>query len=233
MKVQWYLPSDERKKYIMLENQKKIGVIAGTPIDTQMGVEFVCKRGCEAVGFPTASGPEEQNLLQFMQPDALMEKVIEIIRRCEDQDIFRIMIYCNSLSSAINLEYIRRICPKTKLVTPLDIYKKIARNYKALMIWAANGQCLETIEKIFYNANPSIQILGISMLPVICDIESLKPADLIVNKYNLDGFLSSEAGLEGLVLGCTHLPYLKPVLEQKTHLQIIDPAEIMLQELLV
>jgi len=217
----------------MLDKQKKIGVIAGTPIDTKMGIEFANKKGCEAVGFPTASGPKEQNLLQFMRPDSLMEKVIDIIRRLEDQNIFRTMIYCNSLSAAVNLDHIRQVCPKTRLVTPLDIYKKIAINYNSLMIWAANGQCLETIEKIFYDANPSIHIMGISMLPVIYDIENQQPADLIVKRYNLAGFLTFEAKLEGLVLGCTHLPYLKPVLEQKTSIPIIDPAEIMLQELLV
>ena len=42
----------------------KIAVIAGTPVDTQMGVELLKSRGAEALGFPISRTPEEQTAFQ-------------------------------------------------------------------------------------------------------------------------------------------------------------------------
>ena len=134
----------------------KIGVIAGTPVDTQMGVDFVKKEGFEAVGYATASSPEEQNRLQFLEPKYLTLKVLDIIKDFENQGIYRIMIYCNSLSAAVDIQYIRSMQPKSLIVTPLDIYQNLATKYKKIILWAANGQCLSAIEHIFYQQNPSM-----------------------------------------------------------------------------
>jgi hypothetical protein len=48
-----------------------IAVIAGTPIDTSMGVKFVEKNGFEAKGYSVSRTPEEQSLLQVVYPDKL------------------------------------------------------------------------------------------------------------------------------------------------------------------
>ena len=152
----------------------KIGVIAGTPVDTQMGVDFVKRQGFEALGYASASSPEEQNRLQFLEPEFLTQKVLDIIGDFESQKIFGTMFYCNSLSAAIDIEHIRRARPKSTVVTPLDVYRNLALKYKKIALWAANGQCLSAIEHIFYEQKPSIDIMGVSMLPVIKAIESGK-----------------------------------------------------------
>ena len=41
-----------------------IAVIAGTPVDTQMGVELLNGKGVEALGFPVSRTPEEQTAFQ-------------------------------------------------------------------------------------------------------------------------------------------------------------------------
>jgi len=197
-----------------------------------MGADFITKKGHEAVGMPTASSPQEQNLLQFLNPSALTEKVKNIIRDFQQNHIFRTMIYCNSLSSAVDLDYIRKSCFPSRIVTPLDIYGGIASRYKKIMLWAANGQCLAGIERIFYENNPSIDIIGISMLPVVKAIEAQEPPKAIVEKFDLAGRLFQNQA-ECLVLGCTHLPYLKEDLQQKAGFPIIDPADEMLNKLLV
>ncbi len=217
---------------MLSKSDKTIGVIAGTPVDTRMGVDFIQKKGLAAVGVPTASGPEEQNLLQFLHPDALVQKVISIIDDLEKQGINKVMIYCNSLAAAIDLELVKRSHPGTSVVTPLDIYRSLASRYKRLMLWAANGQCLAGIEKIFYERNPAVQILGISMLPVVIAIENLEPPEFIIEKYELAGLLPRSLEVDGLVLGCTHLPYLKQVLQERTNIPVIDPADEMLAHLL-
>ncbi len=207
----------------------KIGVIAGTPVDTQMGVDFILKKGFEAIGRPTAADPEEQNLLQFLSPDTLTKKVLRIIQDFENQNIFRTMIYCNSLSAAIDIGYIRNTQTRSLVITPLDIYKNLATRYKKIALWAANGQCLSAIEHIFYEQNPSIDIIGISMLPIVKAIEEGQSAASIIEQYDLVSLCVERFAANGLILGCTHLPYLQSELSKKISIPIIDPAEEMLK----
>lgn len=207
----------------------KIGVIAGTPVDTQMGVDFVKKEGFEAVGYATASSPEEQNRLQFLEPKYLTLKVLDIIKDFENQGIYRIMIYCNSLSAAVDIQYIRSMQPKSLIVTPLDIYQNLATKYKKIVLWAANGQCLSAIEHIFYQQNPSIDIMGVSMLPVIKAIEEGGPPKTIIEKFDLFSLCIEKFKPHCLILGCTHLPYLQTELFKGLSVPIIDPAKEMLE----
>lgn len=216
----------------MINEKQKIGVIAGTPVDTQMGVDFILAKGHEAIGVPTASCPQEQNLLQFLSPDVLTEKVSNIIKGFQEKGIYRTMLYCNSLSSAINLEKIKTSFPQSRIMTPLDVYENLASRYKNIILWAANVQCLEGIEKIFYEKNPFIDIMGFSMLPVIKAIEALEPPAQIIDRFNLNHIVAASDKAECLVLGCTHLPYLKENLQKKAGIAIIDPAEEMLEKLL-
>ena len=216
----------------LINDMIKIGVIAGTPVDTRMGTDFVNEKGFKAVGRSTATNPEEQNLLQFLRPDILTQKVSEIIRDFENRHIYRTMIYCNSLSAAIDIEQIRNTRSQTIVITPLDIYRNFASRYKKIALWAANGQCLSAIEQIFYEQNPSINIMGVSMLPVIKAIEEGKPAESIVVQYNLTSFVWDDFDVNGLILGCTHLPYLQQELSKKLKIPIVDPAEEMLKLLI-
>lgn len=210
-------------------NNEKIGVIAGTPIDTQMGVDFVTNKGIGAVGRPTATSSKEQNLLQFLHPDSLTKKVLKIVREFKTKQIYRTMIYCNSLSAAIDIDYLLNTEPEAIIITPLDIYKRLAYKYKKIALWAANGQCLSAIEHVFYKENSSINIMGISMLPVINAIEKGASAKSIVNKFKLTSLICEHLGVDGLVLGCTHLPFLQSELEKIANIPIIDPAEHMLE----
>jgi len=212
-----------------MANAKKIGVIAGTPIDTQMGVDFLKRQGFEGIGHATAVNPEEQNRLQFFEPEHLAEKVLEAIRDFENQNIFHTMIYCNSLSSAIDMEYIRRAQPRSVVVTPLDVYRHLALQYRKIALWAANGQCLSGIEHIFYEQNPSIDIMGVSMLPVIKAIESGMPPKTIIERFDLISVGVEKYCPECLILGCTHLPYLQEELAKLLNIPIIDPAYEMLK----
>ena len=41
----------------------KIAVIAGTPVDTQMGVELLKSRGAEALGFPISPTPDRKSVV--------------------------------------------------------------------------------------------------------------------------------------------------------------------------
>jgi glutamate racemase len=71
--------------------------------------------------------------------------------------------------------------------------------------------------------------MGISMLPVINAIEKGASAKSIVNKFKLTSLICEHLGVDGLVLGCTHLPFLQSELEKIANIPIIDPAEHMLE----
>ena len=217
----------------MCENIAKICVIAGTPVDTQMGVDFVLNRGLKAEGHSLESNTEDQNLFQFLEPHILTEKVLKIIRDLENRNIFRTMIYCNSLSAAIDTKYLRNSQPKSIVITPLDIYKELALKYKKITLWAANGQCLSAIEHIFYEQNPTIDIMGVSMLPVIKAIEEKKSSEYIISQFDIISLSIKKFNPDSLILGCTHLPYLQPELSKALNTPIVDPAEEMLRLLTV
>jgi len=212
----------------------QIGVIAGTPVDTQMGIDFLRSRGVEATGIPTAQSSQEQPMLQFMSPGELTQKVSKIICRFNKMDVSKIMIYCNSLSSAINIKKIKYLYPQMQIITPLDVYKKIGKLFDRIAIIAANGQSLSGIEKVFYSINNKLQILGCSMLPVIFAIEEKQQPQEIFNNFGLKYFVKTaeQFNVQTIILGCTHLPYIKEQLQAFTNISITDPSEEMFNMLL-
>ena len=43
----------------------KVGVFAGTYVDTKMGVDLLKKRGFEPLSFPISKNPKDQSALQY------------------------------------------------------------------------------------------------------------------------------------------------------------------------
>ena len=79
-----------------------IAVIAGTPVDTRMGVDLIKGRGGEAQGFPVSQTPEEQTAFQVGSQSAREEAVGAILDRIKDRGMDRVLVYCNSLSATID-----------------------------------------------------------------------------------------------------------------------------------
>lgn len=44
----------------------KVAVIAGTPVDTQMGVDFLKSKNIDAYPYPVSKNPKEQTVFQTM-----------------------------------------------------------------------------------------------------------------------------------------------------------------------
>ena len=81
----------------------KIAVIAGTPVDTQMGVELLKSRGAEALGFPISRTPEEQTAFQVGAQSVREAVVGEIFDQIRTRGMNRVLVYCNSLSAAVDV----------------------------------------------------------------------------------------------------------------------------------
>ncbi|MDF2674370.1 MAG: glutamate racemase [Clostridiales bacterium] len=209
-------------------NNIKVAVIAGTPKDTQMGVDFLNSKGISSLGYQVSSSPEEQSKLQIQSQHELGNKVKEIIEKIKLEGVDTIMIYCNSLSTAVDIDKLSRE-EDIRIITPLTVYKKIAYDYKNIGVLAANNQNSVGIEKVVQSANTSCTVIGLGILPVIIDIERGISEQDIVRKFALRKVIEffNQIKVDVLILGCTHFPYLHNELKKYVSIPILDPAELM------
>lgn len=207
---------------------EKIAVIAGTPIDTLMGAEFLKSKGLETEEFPVSENPVEQTKFQSMQQETKELEMKKIIKTIKSKGIEKILVYCNSLSSAVDMEKLSKE-EEIVIVTPMDAYKKIAVNYNSVGVFAANNQGLAGIERTIVEKNKNCNVIGIGILPVVLDVEAKKEAKNIIADNHLDLAVEffEENKVEAIILGCTHFPYFEKELKKCTKLEIINPSETM------
>lgn len=207
---------------------EKIAVIAGTPIDTLMGAEFIKSKGLETEEFPVSENPVEQTKFQSMPQETKELEMKKIIKTIKSKGIEKILVYCNSLSSAVDMEKLSKE-EEIVIVTPMDAYKKIAVNYNSVGVFAANNQGLAGIERTIVEKNKNCNVIGIGILPVVLDVEAKKEAKNIIADNHLDLAVEffEENKVEAIILGCTHFPYFEKELKKCTKLEIINPSETM------
>ena len=209
-----------------------VGVIAGTLVDTQMGVDFLIQNNIQAKGYPASKTPKEQSRLQLLGKDILFKKVMDLVNRAKDDGAKAIFVYCNSLSAAIDMKEIE-IKMNIPIITPFTAYKKLGKEYSSLLILAANGQSCAKIETILEEVNENIQMWSISALPLVEEIEKDIPPEEIFENCNLKYILKWVKNLkvEAILLGCTHFPYLMDILGKEIDIPILNPGAIALKYL--
>ncbi|GAA0727521.1 aspartate/glutamate racemase family protein [Clostridium malenominatum] len=210
----------------------KIAVIAGTPVDTNMGIEFLEEQGHEGMAYPISQTPEEQSLLQVLYADKLREMVKDRIKDIKAKEIKNIFVYCNSLSAAVDMDSLAKEF-NINIITPLQVYREMGEKFKTIGLLAANNQSTYGIEKVIQSSNPNAYIIGVGLLPLVKAIESKITPKEIMDTYSLDKIIEFMESFkcEGIILGCTHFPYVYKELKEKTSIPIIDPAMKMLGKL--
>ena len=210
-----------------------IAVLAGTPVDTRMGVDCLAGAGLSGAAFPLAEDPRRQTAFQISSPEEKSARVLEVLRAAMDRGCRRAFVYCNSLSSAVDFG---PLAAETglRIVTPLDVYRTLAPRYHRLGLIAANAQGLAGIERTLLGANPALDLLGACMLPAVLSIEQGEDPAELVERHHLPELAEwfSRCGMDALVLGCTHFPYFREALARRTSLPLIDPAEEMIRLLI-
>ena len=213
-----------------MTHSEPIAVLAGTPVDTQMGADLLQAAGLPALAYPLSDNPRQQNLFQISSPEEKHAFVLNILNRAMQNGCRRALVYCNSLSSAVDFTVLAEETGM-RIVTPLQVYRSLPAHYHRLGIVAANAPGLAGIEQTLYREDPSLELLSVSLLPLVLAIETAPPPETLVEQYHLaelaDWFLS--CGMEAMVLGCTHFPYCKEALAVRTALPLIDPAEEMIR----
>lgn len=205
-----------------------IAVMAGTPVDSQMGVEVLARHGFAARAYAMAADPIAQTAFQNQELEektAAVRCVLEEIRALGGQKVF---VYCNSLSGAVDFDALA-LETGLAIVTPLMVYRQLAKRYTCLGVIAANAQGLAGIERSLYAENAELLLLGTSLLPVVGMIEAGEDPEKIVACYHLRDLVTwmADNNAEALLLGCTHFPYLKEALAKDARIPLLDPAEEM------
>lgn len=212
----------------------KIGVIAGTPVDTRMGVEYIESHGHNAVSRASCKCPEEQARMQELFPKELTDQVISLCKEMINDGAEGIYINCNSMSTAIDVKRLRENLPDIKVVTPLDVYEECANNYKRLAIIAANGQSLAGIERTIAAKNHNVLTFGAGLMPLVIAIEKQKNPIEIMQDYRIAELINSFIAMncDALILGCTHFPYIAEQIKNSCSIKMIDPNLRMLEMLI-
>ena len=213
----------------------KVVSIAGTPVDTRMGADFLRKKdpSLEVYEFNMSANPVEQTMFQFGSEESKRTRMNEVFDRLEKQGIRNFFIYCNSLSGAFDFDRFA-VERGVSIITPFQVYRSIADRYKHIAFNAANLLGAYGIEKAFRDVKPDIDMIGMGHLAIVLDIEAGYSPEEIIERQGLKelGVFFKKAGAEVWVLGCTHFPYLKDALQKQIELPLIDPVDEMYELLM-
>lgn len=211
-----------------------IGVIAGTETDTIFGLNFLESRSYYGIGLAISETPQEQTQLQVLDKQQLTEIVLNKISFLAQKGAKSCMIYCNSLSGAIDLEAVKAK-GEIPIVTPLDVYAELTKKYRNFGLLAANCQSCANIERIILSNNPTAKVIGIGNLQIVEDIEAGLSPDTIISLHALTNLTDSlvQSGVQIFIMGCTHFDYFFDALNALTQgIKLYQPSERMLQLLL-
>lgn len=211
----------------------KIAVMAGTPIDSKLGENLLNSHGySDIVLVPISNNPVEQTTFQSLNDSEREKIIVEIIEQLKEKNCEVIFVYCNSLSSVVDFDRLA-IEHNIKIVTPMQMYRNLGLEYKYLAVMAANSHGLTGVENNLYVSNPSLRVLGLSMLELVKAIEEENRPEEIVKDFNFEVLFNyfEQTKVEAVVLGCTHFPYIKKELEKITNLPIIDVGVFMINSM--
>ena len=102
-----------------------IAVLAGTPVDTQMGVDVLTAAGLNGVAYPLSANPREQTMFQVSTPEEKQQFARELLKKAMAEGCTKAFVYCNSLSSAVDFPALSKEL-NLQIVTPLDVYVNLA-----------------------------------------------------------------------------------------------------------
>ena len=208
----------------------KVAVMAGTPVDTKMGADFLAAKdvSLEIVSYPLSPDPITQTVWQFSSDENKRARMVQVFDDLEARGIRYFFIYCNSLSGAFDFDSFaveRDVC----IVTPFQVYRSLATRYRSIAFNSANLLGAYGIEKAFRDVKPDLDVIGMAHLAIVRDIEAGLAPEEIIERQGLKSLARffKEAGAEIWLLGCTHFPYIKEAMQPYSELPLIDPADEM------
>ena len=224
----------------------KTAVIAGTPVDTQMGVEYIERKTQEAgtepgflpLYYPVSLDCDEQVKFQYTDDDGKRAIIDVLFDDAIAEGVRDFFIYCNSLSGSFDFD--RYALKKSieagediRIYTPLQVYRSLGREFGRVGVMAANNLSAHAIEEALMASCPDVYAIGTGNMAIVRMIEDGAAPGEIVEECGLEEMAKymEACGAEAIVLGCTHFPYFKDELAVRTGLPLIDPADRMFEAL--
>ena len=219
----------------------RVAVLAGTPVDTAMGVEYIKNKNSEAEGQyilplyePVSESCDSQLKFQYSDNDeklAVMNNIFDPLITDGVRDFF---IYCNSLSGSFDFDSYAaskslECGDEIRVYTPLQVYRSLGESYSRIGVMAANNLSAYAIEEALMSTRNDIYVIGTGNMAIVRAIEDGLSPEVVVQKCGLEKAVKymETCGAEAIVLGCTHFPYFKEELAKLTALPLIDPADRM------
>ena len=226
--------------------ERRVAVLAGTPVDTDMGVEYIKNKNSEMEGRrwlplhdPVSPDCDAQVKFQYSDEDgkrAVMDNIFDAEIAEGVRDYF---VYCNSLSGSFDFDTYAVMKSldsgeDIRIYTPLQVYRSLGGEYGRIGVMAANNLSAHAIEEALMAANPDIYMIGTGNMAIVRAIEDGLEPEEIIEKCGLRHMLKymEACGAEAIVLGCTHFPYFRDELAGLTDLPVIDPADKMFEALI-
>lgn len=211
--------------------------------------------------YAISRNPHEQNQLQYLDPARLQELYEAKVREGIAAGGSAVLLYCNSLSASIDYRSaakqlgIPTISPLDIYADWASRYSRlglIAANSRAAAGIEAHMRAVNPRLEIFsLGLLPVVQAIEEQRPPreIIADfglaellgwLGSLRFNHALTQMQavtemglvtELEGAAMESSMLEGVILGCTHFPYLKAELSSVTNLPLLDPAADMLARL--
>lgn len=219
------------------EAMGKVAVIAGTPVDTRMGVEYIERknRACgravaQPLYRPVSEDCDAQVVFQYSPDDAKRRRMDEIFDPAAAEGVRDFFIYCNSLSGAFDFDAYAAE-KGVRVYTPLQVYRTLGKRFARIGTVAANNLSAYNIEKNLMLGNEHVYMVGTGNMVIVHSIEQGLPPAEIVRRCGLEAMVRyfEANGCECILLGCTHFPYLRAEIEKLTALPLVDPAEEMFE----
>lgn len=218
-------------KNAIQNSQLIVGVIAGTLTDTRFGLNYLESKDTRAIGLSMSESPQAQTKLQALDRDSLTQMVVDAVEKLVAAGANSAMLYCNSLSGAIDLARVK-LESSVPVITPLEVYEGLTERYRNFGLLAANCQSCANIEKNILLLNPTAKVIGIGNLQIVEDIEAELAPSMIIKLHALKELTSAlvKSGVQILILGCTHFDYIYEELDKlTTDIRLFLPSEKMLE----
>lgn len=211
----------------------RIAVMGGTEYDTRIGCTLLGRHGLLCDGYPVAATSKEQDRLQHVDQQELRLRVRELAERLRLNNYECLLIFCNSLSFAVDPEGLSREL-KLRIVSPVSIYRSLASRFDRLFVVAANGQCLSGVERTVMDCRAGVEVIGFSNLGMTNAIEEGLPLEEASRRFcfNLISCLAERLSAQCLVLGCTHLTDMGRIVGNSADIPVIDVGRELVREVL-
>jgi glutamate racemase len=166
-------------------------------------------------------------------PEEIEGFALRIISFLVDKGIKLLAIACN-YSSAVVLDKARRIYPSLPILGVLQAGARLAvsQPFERIGVLATRGTVkTRMFPREIKKLNPQKKVFQASCPPLVPLIESFAPEEEIRSVVRGCLKRSKRNNIEALVLGCTHYPLVKGIIEEEAgEVKILDPAEELARE---